>query len=56
MADEIIREVWRSKDQLAKKFKYDIQALSAELRKRQKRSGRKVVNLAAQRRQPSSHS
>jgi hypothetical protein len=56
MVDEIMREVWRSKDQLAKRYKYDIEALAAELRKQQKRGGRKAVNLAAQKRQPSPHS
>jgi hypothetical protein len=45
MTDEIIREVWRAKDELAKQFDYNIEALAAELRKRQKESGRKIVNL-----------
>jgi len=45
MTDEIIREVWRAKDELAKQFNYDMEALAAELRKRQKESGRKIVNL-----------
>lgn len=45
MTDEIIREVWRVKDEFAKQFNYDIEALAAELQKRQKESGRKVVNL-----------
>ena len=45
MTDEIIREVWHAKDELAKQFNYDIDALAAELQRRQKESGRKVVNL-----------
>ena len=45
MTDEIMREVWRAKDELAKEFNYDLDALAAELRKREKESGRKVVNL-----------
>ncbi|MBU4272629.1 MAG: hypothetical protein KKE86_06300 [Planctomycetes bacterium] len=45
MTDEIIQEVWRVKDQLAKQFNYDLEALAAELRRRQKESGREVVNL-----------
>jgi hypothetical protein len=45
MTDEIIREVWRAKDELAKQFNYDIDALAAELRKREKESGRRIVNL-----------
>ena len=46
MTDEIIREVWRAKDRLAKVYNYDIDALAAELQRRQKESGREVVNLA----------
>ena len=46
MTDEIIQEVWRAKDELAKEFHYDLNALAEELRKREKESGRKVVNLA----------
>ena len=45
MTDDIIREVWRAKDEIAKQFNYDMEALAAELRKRQKESGRKIVNL-----------
>jgi hypothetical protein len=45
MTDEIIREVWRAKDELARQFNYDLEALAVELRKRQKESGRKIVNL-----------
>jgi hypothetical protein len=41
MPDEIIQEVWRAKDRLAKRFKYDAQALAAELRKRRKLAERK---------------
>jgi len=46
MHDEIIQEVWQAKDQLAKQFNYDIDALAAELQRRQKESARQVVNLA----------
>jgi Skp family chaperone for outer membrane proteins len=49
MTDEIIQEVWRAKDRLAKEFDYDLNALAAELQKRQKQTGRKVVNLAKDR-------
>jgi hypothetical protein len=45
MTDEIIQEVRQAKDDLAKQFHYDLDALAAELRKRQEKSGRKVVNL-----------
>jgi len=49
MTDEIIQEVWRAKDRLAKEFHYDLDALAAELQKRQKQTARKVVNLAKDR-------
>ena len=45
MTDEIIQEVRQAKDDLAKRFHYDLDALAAELRRRQEKSGRKVVNL-----------
>ena len=45
MTDEIIQEVRQAKDDLAKQFNYDIDALAAELRRRQEKSGREVVNL-----------
>ncbi len=45
MSDEIIRELWRVKDELAKEFNYDIDALVAEIRRRDKESGEDVVEL-----------
>ena len=52
MTDEIIREVWRAKDRLAKKFGYDVRSLAAELRKREAESDRPVIDLAAQKKGP----
>ena len=49
MADKIIREVWKVKDDLAKKFNYDFDALVAELRKIEKQSKRKTVNFEKKR-------
>jgi hypothetical protein len=46
MTDEIIQEVWRVKDRLAKQFNYDLDAMALDLQKRQKESGRRLVNLA----------
>ena len=46
MVDEIIQEVWRAKDRLAKKFNYDVRALAVELRRRQKESGRRPVDYS----------
>ena len=33
MVDEIIQELWRSKERLARECNYDVEALAAELRK-----------------------
>jgi len=52
MTDEIIQELWRVKDKFAKKFNYDTDAVAAELREREKESGREVVNPASQRKPP----
>lgn len=52
MSDEIIQEVWQTKDRIAQQFNYDINALAAELRMQQQQSGRKVVNLAEEARRP----
>jgi len=46
LTDEIIQEVWRAKDLLAKTFNYDVEALAAEMRRRQEMSGRNVVDLS----------
>lgn len=46
MSDEVIRELWRVKDEIAKEFNYDIDALVADLRRRQEESGRPVVDLS----------
>ena len=52
MTDEIIEELWQVKDNLAKQFNYDIDALAAELRRRQKEPGRVIVNMAKQAEEP----
>jgi hypothetical protein len=52
MSDEIIQELWRTKDQIARKFNYDMNALAADLQRRQLQSGRRVVNLAEQAKGP----
>jgi hypothetical protein len=45
MNDEIIQELWQAKDRLARQFNYDMDALATEVQKRQRESGRRVVNL-----------
>jgi hypothetical protein len=46
MTDEIIQEVWRAKERLARTFNYDVETLAAEMRRRQETSGRKLVDLS----------
>ena len=43
--DSIVEEVRKIRDELSSKFDYDIVAILKDARKRQKRSGRKVVKL-----------
>ena len=50
MKDEIIQELWRVKDELARKAKYDIHALCRELRKNEGGPHTHVVERSATRR------
>jgi phosphate uptake regulator len=45
MKDEIIEQVWRIKDAIAKKYKYDVRALAKDLQKRERSSTAVIVNL-----------
>lgn len=45
MFDEIIHELWRTKDKIDRQFQYNIDTLAVELKKQQDQSNRKVVNL-----------
>ncbi len=45
MKDEIIEQVWRAKDALAKKYGYDVRAMAKDLQRREKMSKVPVVNL-----------
>ena len=47
--DDIIQEVLMIREQLAASHGYNVRALFAEAKKRQKESGRKVVKLAPRR-------
>jgi hypothetical protein len=44
--DEIVNEIRRIRDEYAKSFNYDLDAIFEDLRKKQAQSGRKVVNLS----------
>ncbi|MDQ6630793.1 MAG: hypothetical protein M3Y82_03435 [Verrucomicrobiota bacterium] len=47
MKDEIISEVRKVREQFAADFHYDIKAMCAELKRREKTSGKKFVDLSA---------
>ena len=47
--DDIIKEVRKIREQLAASHGYNVRALFAEAKKRQKESGRKVVKLTPRR-------
>jgi hypothetical protein len=44
--DEIVEEIHRIREEYAKSFSYDLNAIFADLRKKQEESGRKVVTLS----------
>ena len=44
--DPVIAELHRIKDEHARKFNYDVRAMMADLRERQKTSGRTYVSFA----------
>ena len=46
MKDEIIEEVWKAKDELARQFEYDLDRLATALRQREQEHGFKVVDLS----------
>ncbi len=45
MKDEILDQVWRTKDALAKKYGYNVRTMAKELQQREKASKAGVVNL-----------
>ena len=49
--DPIVEEIRRIRDAQAAKYNYDVQAIFAAARKRQRRSGRKVVSLVPKKKQ-----
>lgn len=48
--DPIVDEIRRHRKEIAEQFGYDLQAIIADARKRQKTHGKKVVSLARRRR------
>jgi len=52
MKDEVVDQVRRVREQNAAKFKYDLKAIVADARKRQKNSGHPLVSFSARRKKP----
>ena len=46
MKNEIIEEVWKSKDELARQFEYDLDRLATALRQKEQEHGFKVVDFS----------
>lgn len=44
--DEIVEEIHQIREQYAKSFNHDLDAIFADLRKKEAESGREVVNLS----------
>jgi hypothetical protein len=49
MKDPIVDEIRKVRDAFAAQFDHDVKAMFADLRKRQKKSGRRVVSPASKR-------
>ena len=49
MPDEVIAELWRTKDDMAREYGYDIGRLAAALQAQQGAAGHRVVDLQATR-------
>jgi hypothetical protein len=45
VSDEVLREVWRIKDELSASYDHDLERLFADAQKRQRLSGRTVFDL-----------
>ncbi len=43
--DEVLLETWRAKDELSASYGHNINCLFDDLRRREKRSGHRVVNM-----------
>jgi hypothetical protein len=50
--DPIVDEVRKARDELARRFNYDLDALCADLQQKQAQSGRKVVSFPPKRPTP----
>ena len=49
MSDEVIEELWRIKDEIAREHGYDIESLAAYLQSKERTERRRVVDLSSSR-------
>ena len=49
LQDEIVEEIHKIREEYAKSFNYDLDAIFADLQKKQAESGREVVKLSPKR-------
>ncbi|MYB54445.1 MAG: hypothetical protein F4X77_19930 [Acidobacteriia bacterium] len=47
MADEVIEELWRVKEAMARECGYDVTRLAADLQRRQQEHAHRIVDLQA---------
>ena len=52
LQDEILDEIHKTREEHAKSFNYDLDAMFADWQKKQAESGREVVNFSAKRSLP----
>lgn len=43
--DEVIKELWKIREEHAASFNYDLEAMAMDLKKEQEASGRKIVSF-----------
>jgi hypothetical protein len=46
MNDEIMKEIWKNKDEIARENSHDIDKLAKAMKKKEKNSGHKVIDLS----------
>jgi hypothetical protein len=49
-SDPILEEIWKARDEHARRFNYDLKKICADLRRIEKQSGRRVVTRNPKRR------
>jgi hypothetical protein len=49
-SDPILEEIWKARDEHARRFNYDLKKICADLRRIEKQSGRRVVTRKPKRR------